>query len=121
MAAFAIWHNPRCSKSRATLARLEAAGVDVTVRRYLDDPPSREELLRALEALDMQPHQLIRAKDALVRELGLRLDDDAGLLRAMVAYPKLIERPVVFHEGRAVLGRPPENVDQLLASGEQVP
>ncbi len=110
-----IWHNPRCSKSRQALALLDARGVDVTVRRYLDDAPSLEELRAAQAALGGAARDMIRAGEALFKELGLSADDpDEILLQAMAAHPKLIERPVAFSGGRAVIGRPPERVLDLL-------
>lgn len=115
-----IWHNPRCSKSRQTLARIEEAGVEPTVRLYLHEPPTAEELAAALVALDREPWELVRTGEGVARELGLRdWPRDAGhrqrWIDAMVEHPILIERPVVIaDDGRAVLGRPPEDVDALL-------
>lgn len=112
-----IWHNPRCSKSRATLKLLEDAGVDVRVRPYLEEPPSEDELDRVLGLLGMEPQELARMNEAPARELDLA---GAGLsraewIRALVRHPILIQRPVVItDDGRAVLGRPPENVEELL-------
>jgi len=115
--SYVIWHNPRCSKSRATLAILEDAGVTVAVRRYRDDPPTAEELDIVLEALVMQPEALARMGEQVAKDLGLA---DADLSRSewlnvMAEHPVLIERPVVIApDGRAMLGRPPENVRALL-------
>lgn len=110
-----IWHNPRCSKSRATLALLTEHGVEPTVRRYLDDPPSRAELEQVLAALGTDdPLALTRTGEAAFREQGLKGADRDTLLDALAAEPKLIERPVVRSGDRAVLGRPPENVLPLL-------
>ncbi|MGJ8544390.1 MAG: arsenate reductase (glutaredoxin) [Sulfitobacter sp.] len=109
-----LWHNPRCSKSRETLARIEAAGVPVTLRRYLDDAPTLAELQAASEALALPPSRFIRKGEALYKELGLKDAGEADLLAAMAAHPVLIERPIGFAAGRAVLGRPPENIDALL-------
>ncbi len=109
-----IWHNPRCSKSRQTLALIEEAGVKPSIRRYLDDTPSRDELVAACAALGVDAAGLVRKKEALFKELGLSLDDAEGLLDAMAAHPKLIERPVYFVGDKAVIGRPPENVNALL-------
>ncbi len=114
-----IWHNPRCSKSRATLALIEEAGVTPEVRRYLDDPPSAAELDRVLGLLGRQPWELVRRGEAEFKELGMadwgRGDGDrARWIEAMVANPKLIERPVVVDGDRAVVGRPPEDVEALL-------
>ena len=112
-----IWHNPRCSKSRQTLQIIEEAGVDVTVRRYLEDPPTVADLDRVLRALDMEPVELARLGEAIARDLGLRRRDltRQEWLDAMVENPILIERPVVISDdGRARLGRPPEIVREIL-------
>lgn len=106
-----IWHNPRCSKSRETLALLEAQGIAPTIRLYLQDPPSEAELQDALARLALPARDLIRRKEAAFRDAGLSADsDDTTLIAAMAANPALIERPVVFHDDRAALGRPPEAV-----------
>lgn len=112
-----IWHNPRCSKSRQTLKLLEDAGAEPVVRRYLDDPPTVAELDAALTALGLEPWDLARMGEPRAKELGLAgLEHDrATWIELMVAEPILIERPVVIAaDGRAVLGRPPENVDELI-------
>lgn len=104
-----IWHNPRCSKSRATLALLEARGHSPVVRRYLEDPPDASELRAAIAALGQPASALLRWKEA--RAAGLSPDDSADrLIAAMAATPALIERPLVILGARAVLGRPPEAV-----------
>lgn len=108
-----IWHNPRCSKSRQTLALLE--GRDVTVRLYLEDAPSVEELRAAQAALGLPVIQMVRSKEAEFKELGLSKDSpEDALLAAMASHPRLIERPVVFANGKAALGRPPEAVLEIL-------
>ena len=112
-----IWHNPRCSKSRATLALLEDAQADVTVRRYLEDPPTADELRAALAALGLDPWDVTRLKDDGARDLGMAgwpRDDRERWIDALVAHPQLIERPIVIAGDRAVLGRPPESVRELL-------
>lgn len=110
-----IWHNPRCSKSRATLALLRERGIDPKVTLYLEQPPSRERLVEVLGFLGMRPADLVRRKEAAFRERGLGpSSSDEELLEAMVAEPRLIERPVVITERGAALGRPPENVLQIL-------
>jgi arsenate reductase (glutaredoxin) len=111
-----IWHNPRCSKSRQTLALIEAAGAEVAVRRYLDSPPTLAELESAATALGLRPIDMIRKGEAKFKELGLSKDsEDAFLLQAMADNPILIERPIVFKGAKAVIGRPPEAVNSLLA------
>lgn len=112
-----IWHNPRCSKSRETMELLADAGVEPDVRRYLDDPPDADELRRVLGLLGMQPWELVRMGEADAKELGLRdwdRDDPDRWILAMVAHPRLIERPVVIDGDRAVVGRPPSAVQELL-------
>lgn len=111
-----IFHNPRCSKSRATLALLEERGIDPDIVPYLDQPPSVEELRRILALLGVPPRDLMRRGEAEYRALGLgdmELDDDA-LISAMVEHPKLIERPIVLANGKAAVGRPPEAVLGIL-------
>lgn len=111
-----IWHNPRCSKSRATLELLEQRGIKPEVVHYLESPPEEEELDRVLRLLGMEPRDLMRRKESVYREL--ELDDGSlsrqALLNAMHEHPILIERPVVLAGGRAALGRPPENVLDIL-------
>jgi len=115
--SYAIWHNPRCSKSRAALALLEAAGVDFRVRRYRDDPPTVAELEQLVQALGVEPQTVVRMGEPVAKELGLasaRLDRSEWL-RILAANPILLERPIVVApDGRAVIGRPPENVSALL-------
>ncbi|MDO6583964.1 arsenate reductase (glutaredoxin) [Salipiger sp. 1_MG-2023] len=109
-----LWHNPRCSKSREALALLEANGATPELRRYLDEPPSLAELRAAQVALGIPVIEMMRVKEAAFAQRGLRGADDATLLQAMAEEPKLIERPVLFAKGRAVIGRPPEKVLDLL-------
>lgn len=115
MTAAVIWHNPRCSKSRQTLALLTERGVHVTERRYLDDPPSEAELRAVLAQLGVPAIDLVRTKEAEFKATGLNRDsDEAALVAAMASIPKLIERPVVLANGKAALGRPPEAVLNIL-------
>ena len=111
-----IWHNPRCSKSRQTLALLRERGMEPEIVEYLKTPPAAGELEAVLDMLGIEPRDLMRRKEAAYREAGL--DDPAlgrdHLVEAMVAHPVLIERPVVLSGGRAALGRPPENVLAIL-------
>jgi len=113
-----LWHNPRCSKSRAAKAILDERGVAYAERRYVDDPPTAEELERVLSALDLEPWELARLGEPVAAELGLPAwprDDRTRWIEAMVANPILIERPVlVADDGRARLGRPPEAVIAIL-------
>jgi len=111
-----IYHNPRCSKSRQTLALLQDRGIAPEIIEYLNTPPDAATLKRILKQLDLAPRDLMRRKEAVYRELEL---DDAGLgddelVAAMVDNPVLIERPIVLAGGRAALGRPPERVLEIL-------
>jgi arsenate reductase (glutaredoxin) len=111
-----IYHNNRCSKSRATLALLEERGDTVEVINYLDTPPSAAELGVLLKQLGMTARELLRTGEAEYQSLGLDDPalDEAALIAAMVAHPKLIERPIVVANGKAALGRPPEAVLAIL-------
>ncbi len=111
-----IWHNPRCSKSRGTLELLRERDIAPEVVDYQKNPPTAQDIDRALKLLGLQPRELMRKGEAVYAELGL---DDAKLTRkqlieAMVTHPILIERPVVFANGKAAIGRPPENVLAIL-------
>lgn len=111
-----IFHNPRCSKSRATLQLLQDRGVDPEIVLYLESPPTATELRNILAALGRSPRELMRTGEPEYRELGLAdptLDDDA-LIAAMISTPKLIERPIVLTNGKAAVGRPPESVLDIL-------
>lgn len=111
-----IFHNPRCSKSRATLALLQDRGIDAEIVHYLENPPSFEELQTILGQLGRTPRDLMRKGEAEYRELGLAdesLSNDA-LIMAMVENPRLIERPIVLANGKAAVGRPPESVLTIL-------
>ena len=112
-----IYHNSRCSKSRGTLELLQARGIAPDIVNYLDTPPSVDELKSLLRLLGMTPRQLLRTGEAEYAQLRLddpTLDDDA-ILAAMVAHPKLIERPIVVANGKAAIGRPPEAVLAILS------
>lgn len=111
-----IYHNPRCSKSRATLQLLQEHGVEPQIIEYLKTPPNAPRLKELLAMLDMSPRDLMRKGEDPYKNLGLKdtnLDDDA-LVTAMVDNPILIERPIVVTDGKARLGRPPEQVLELL-------
>ena len=115
MKTIQIYHNPRCSKSRAGLALLKEKGIDVEVVRYLDTPPTAEALTTLLQKLGMKPRALMRTKETIYKELGLEeIEDETHLIEAMVAHPKLIERPIVVKGDKAVIGRPLENIEALL-------
>ncbi|HBB82047.1 MAG TPA: arsenate reductase (glutaredoxin) [Sulfitobacter sp.] len=110
-----LWHNPRCSKSRQTLALIEEAGVTVSLRRYLEDAPTREEIIAARDALGLTAIAMMRTGEKVFKELNLTKDSpEDALIDAMAARPILIERPIAFTQSRAVIGRPPEAVKALL-------
>jgi arsenate reductase (glutaredoxin) len=109
-----IYHNPRCSKSRETLALLEEAGIQPQVVEYLRHPPTEAELLELMDRIPGAPASLVRTKEEKYRELSFPLDDKAAVARHLSRYPELLERPVVVKGNAAVLGRPPENIKKLL-------
>lgn len=110
-----VWHNPRCSKSRSALKLIEERGIRPEVRLYLRDAPTVEEIRDALGKLGLPAIELVRAGEDAFREARLSMtDDDAKLIEAMAAHPILIERPVVFANGMARIGRPPEAVLEIL-------
>lgn len=111
MARPTIYHNPRCSKSRETLALLEERGLDPLILDYLKAPPSAVELKAILKKLKMKPRDLMRKGEAVYKELGL---DNEKLIRAMEENPILIERPIVVMGAKARIGRPPESVLEIL-------
>jgi len=110
-----IWHNPRCSKSRQTLAILEEKGASPEIVLYLDTAPSVAEIEQTLDMLGLEPRALMRTGEADYKEQGLAgVTDRATLIAAMHKTPKLIERPIVFSGGKARIGRPPESVVEIL-------
>ena len=111
-----IWHNPRCSKSRDSFKLLEEKGIDAEVVKYLEDVPTKEELTELLKMLDMSARELMRTKEAVYKELNLKDEtSEDALIEAMVANPKLIERPIVIRGNKAVIGRPIEKVVELIS------
>ena len=111
-----IYHNPRCSKSRQTLALIEETGVKPKVVKYLETPPSPAELKRVLKKLGLKPRDILRKSETRYAELGLQDPDlkDAALIATMVENPILIERPIVVSGDKAAIGRPPEAVLKIL-------
>lgn len=109
-----IYHNPRCSKSRAGLKLIREAGKEVEIIEYLKTPPSEKELKGILDMLGMKPLELIRKNEAVFKEQykGKEFNDDQWI-RIMVENPKLIERPIVVKGRKAVLGRPTEKIEEL--------
>ncbi|MCH7650478.1 MAG: arsenate reductase (glutaredoxin) [Nitrospinae bacterium] len=111
-----IYHNPKCSKSRQTLELLKQNGITPTIIEYLKTPPTAETLKKILDLMGLAPRDLMRQKEAVYAECGL--DDpslsDAALIDFMIQHPILIERPIVLANGKAALGRPPEQVLDIL-------
>ncbi|MGB0133535.1 arsenate reductase (glutaredoxin) [Dokdonella sp.] len=116
MSEVVILHNPRCSKSRATLDLLTQRGIQPRIVDYLKDPPSPEELERILSLLGLTAREFMRRGDEEYRTLGLHDErlGHADLLAALCAHPRLIERPIVIANGKAAIGRPPESVLDIL-------
>ena len=113
-----IYHNPRCSKSRQTLELLRGQGLEPNVIEYLKTPPNESEMADILALLGCSPRDLMRTKEAEYKANGLDAADlsDEQLLKALVEHPALIERPIVLANGKAALGRPPENVLEILGT-----
>ena len=111
-----ILHNPRCSKSRNSLALLKEQGIEPDVRLYLENPPTEDELTSILEMLAIPAKDLLRRGEPEYKELGLGNQNlsEQQLIQVMIKHPKLIERPIVIAGGKAVIGRPPEQVLNLL-------
>ena len=110
-----IYHNPRCSKSRQTLALLEEKGIQPEIIKYLDATPSIDELKTLMSQLELsEVRDMMRTKEDIYKELELKSADDEALFKAMAENPKLIERPIVVANGKAKHGRPPEQVLEIL-------
>ena len=116
MTGYVLYHNPRCSKSRGALELLQERGIEPQVVRYLDTPPNAATLRTLVRKLGIRPRELLRTGEEEYRSLGLAdesVGDDA-IIEAMAAHPRLIERPILMRDERAVIGRPPERVLELL-------
>ena len=109
-----IYHNPKCSKSRQALARLQDAGATVTVVKYLDQVPSKAELKKLIDDAGLTVRQAVRTREAEYKELGLADATDDRLLDAMIAHPRLIERPFVVTAKGTRMARPTEAIDEIL-------
>jgi len=110
-----IYHNPRCSKSRQTLALIQEKGIEPEIVEYLKNPPTEAELDQILSQLGIEPESLMRKGEAEYTEHFKGEDlSRAEAIRLMVAYPKVIERPIVLNNQQAIIGRPPENVLTIL-------
>jgi arsenate reductase len=117
-----VWFNPSCSKCRAARDQLDDAGVQYTLRRYLDDPPSEAELRAALTALGLEPWDITRMSEPLARELGLKdmAKDADAWIRVLADHPKLIQRPLVLtDDGRAWVARDDDTLTEVVAAGRR--
>ena len=109
-----IYHNPRCSNSRQTLALIEEKGVTPKIVEYLDTPPNPEELKEILSKLGKTAAEIVRKKEAKEEGIDFSALSETALIEALASHPRVIERPIVIKGNRAVLGRPPENVLEIL-------
>lgn len=115
MSNFTIYHNPRCTKSRQTLALLNEKGIEPEIIKYLDDVPTKAEFKKILAKLNLKPSDILRKNERIFKEKfkGMNFTEDEWLT-VMLENPKLIERPIVTKGNKGVLGRPPENVLELI-------
>ena len=118
---FIIYHNPRCSKSRLTLELLKEKGINPKIILYLEKPPSEKQLVSILKKLNYGARDLLRKGEAEFKEHNLSDESksEQDLIRAMIEFPKLIERPIVIYGERAIIGRPPENVLEIIKRMER--
>src|SRR3989338_8149529 len=117
MTPVTIYYNPKCGTCRKTLDRIRAKSIEPTIVEYLKDPPSAADLEKLLALLGMEPRDLMRTKEPLYAERGRanpRPPPRRQLIQAMVAFPIVIQRPIVVAGGKAIVARPPERVDELL-------
>ena len=116
MNEFIIYHNPRCSKSRQALQLLRDAGVEPTIVEYLKTPLAKDQLRNISQLLGLRPKDFVRKieNDFKDNDLLRYLEDDEKIIEAMLSFPKIIERPIVVSGRKAVIGRPPENVQKLI-------
>ena len=111
-----IYHNPNWGKSRKSVEILENSGIDYSIIKYLVDTPSKEQIKNIAKMLNMRPKEFIRKgeKDFKENNLASIIDNDKLLIEKMIEFPKIIERPIIIIEGKAVIGRPPENILEIL-------
>ncbi len=115
MSKVTIWHNPRCSKSREALKLLEENGAEIEVFKYLNETITKEDIKHLLTLIGAKPKDIMRTKEAIYKELELKdVEDEEKLIEAMVEHPKLIERPIVIKDNKAIIGRPPSKVLEIL-------
>ena len=115
MSKLTIMHNPRCSKSREAVKILEENGINAEIVKYLETPPTKDEIKELLKMLGINARDLMRTKEEIYKELNLKdVEDEEKLIEAMAEHPKLIERPIVIKDGKAVIGRPPSKIIDFL-------
>ncbi len=115
MSKLTLLHNPRCSKSREAVKILEENGIDAEIVKYLETPLTKEEIKSLLDKLGIGARDLMRTKESIYKELNLKdVTDEDALIEAMAQHPKLIERPVVIKDNKAVIGRPPAKIVEFL-------
>lgn len=114
MSNIQIWHNSRCSKSRAALHYLKENNYKFTIKEYLKEPPSREELTEVLKKLNKKPSEIVRSKESIYKELNLKDANEEQLLEAMLENPKLIERPIIICKEKAAIARPLVVIEEIL-------
>lgn len=112
---YIIYHNPRCTKSRQGLAYLTERGIEPEIRDYLKESVSEEELSEVIAELGLKPEEIVRKNEAEYKEhFKNKKMSDADWVKAMVKYPKLIQRPIVIHNNKAVIARPTEKIEEIL-------
>ncbi len=117
MAQITIWHNPKCSKSREALSILDESGSEKEIVKYLETNPDKQTIQNLLKMLGITPRELMRTKEDIYKELKLKDEmDDKKLIEAMAQNPKLIERPVLIKNGKAIIGRPTSIIEEFLKS-----
>ena len=115
MSKIKIWHNPRCSKSREAVNLLEENGCDSEVIKYLDNTLTMEEMKSLLKMLNMGARELMRTTEAVYKELGLKdISDEDRLIQAMIENPKLIQRPIIIKDSKAIIGRPSSLIPEFI-------
>jgi len=115
MNTIAIWHNPRCSKSRSAMDILENNNCEIEIIKYLDTNPDENQIKTILKMLGVTPRELMRQKEAIYKEMNLKEEtSDDALISAMTQYPKLIERPIIIKDGQAIIGRPTEKIAEFI-------
>lgn len=113
MSEWKIYHNPKCTKSRQTLALLQEKGIEPTVIEYLKTPPTANELKLIIQSLGAEASDIVRTKEEDYKNLKFDISDTEVVIENLVKTPKLLERPIVLHGDKATIGRPPENINKL--------